>query len=269
MELNSFKVIKEEIDKAELVLVGIGEEWQVSIDEMLANKRFCEMYQKLETKSRLGEGLPFLMKWYYGREIPKRLETAYNNLRKLLEGKNYFIVSTAMDAYLSRFQFQENRYVNPCGNFVYLQCDKGCRDELIPCDECVDDVEKYIEQLCGQDDLGFIARHECGEMLVFNNLYAGKYLERGYLDKWDVYMKWLQGTLNRRLVLLELGVGLQFPTVIRWPFEKTVMYNQKAVLFRIHEKLPMLTADIAKRGYSCHKNSVDVISTCKNAGISL
>lgn len=269
MELNSFKVVKEKIAEAEFVLVGIGEEWQVSVDEMLQNQMFSEIYQKLEAENRLEEGLPFLMKWYYGREIPKRLEVAYDNLHELLEGKNYFIVSATMDTYLSKFQFQENRYVNPCGNFTYLQCDMGCQDKLIPCDDFIDDMEAYLEQLCGKDGLSLVARHECGEALVFNNLYAKKYLENGYLEKWNIYMKWLQGTVNRRLVLLELGVGLQFPTVIRWPFEKAVMYNQKAVLFRIHEKLPMLTADIAKQGYSCHKNSVDVISTCKNAGISL
>ena len=103
----------------------------------------------------------------------------------------------------------------------------------------------------------------------FNNIYAQKYMQSGYEKQWERYLKWLQSTVNRKLVVLELGVGMNFPTVIRWPFEKTVMYNKKSVFFRINESLPMLTPEIAEQGYSCQKNSVDVISTCKNGFISL
>lgn len=269
MELNSFKVLEEKINEAELILVGLGEEWQVSLDEMLQSVWFSEKYRKLEERNRLEEGLPYLIKWYYNHEIPKRLEEAYHNLHELLEGKNYYVVSLTMDIYLTKFEFQKNRYVNPCGNFTYLQCNQACKDELIPCEDMIRDLDAYIEQLCENDDMNCTMRHDCGEALVFNNLYAENYLESGYLEKWNNYMKWLQGTVNRKLVLLELGVGMKFPTVIRWPFEKTVMYNRKAVIFRIHEKLPMLTSEIAEQGYSCHKNSVDVISTCKNTEISL
>ena len=64
-----------------------------------------------------------------------------------------------------------------------------------------------------------------------NNVYAENYNENGYLSDWQIYTKWLQGTLNKKVLILELGVGLVFPSVIRWPFEKIAFYNQKEVIY--------------------------------------
>ena len=52
----------------------------------------------------------------------------------------------------------------------------------------------------------------CGKELVFNQIGTGTYCEQGYLDQWSNYTKWLMGTMHKKVVLLELGVGpLEFP----------------------------------------------------------
>lgn len=70
-------------------------------------------------------------------------------------------------------------------------------------------------------------------------------------------MRWLQGTMNRKVCLLELGAGLQFPSVIRFPFEKMTYFNQKATCFRVHKTLYHLTEEMAERSVSVSQNSVD------------
>ena len=72
---------------------------------------------------------------------------------------------------------------------------------------------------------------------------------------WIRYTKWLQGTLNRKLLILELGVGLSRPGIIRFPFEKITMINQKASLIRIHAHLYQLPEELADRGYSVQENA--------------
>ena len=81
--------------------------------------------------------------------------------------------------------------------------------------------------------------------------------EAGYLEQWRLYTKWLQGTLNHKLFVLELGVGMRFPSVIRWPFEKVAFFNQKAYLCRVHEKLYQLTKELAEKGCGISKNAID------------
>ena len=69
-------------------------------------------------------------------------------------------------------------------------------------------------------------------------------------NQWNEYTKWLQQTLNRDLLVLELGVGFDMPTLVRWPFEKIAMLNNKAFLYRVNENFPQLPDDIGDKGDS-------------------
>ena len=66
--------------------------------------------------------------------------------------------------------------------------------------------------------------------------------------QWNAYLNWLTGTIGHSLCMLELGVGLKQAQLIRWPFERTAMINQKAVLVRVNEKLSMLPEGLGERG---------------------
>ena len=102
------------------------------------------------------------------------------------------------------------------------------------------------------------------KFLVFNNIDAEKYNEEGYLRKWMIYKKWLQGTVNKNLCILELGVGMNYPSVIRWPFEKIAFYNQKSELFRVHSRLYQITEEIKDRGYGICQKPEDFIRELSN-----
>lgn len=75
-------------------------------------------------------------------------------------------------------------------------------------------------------------------------------------SRWETYMKWLQGTLHKKLLVLELGVGLRYPDVIRFPFEKTVYLNLQSTLIRIHDKLFQLPVQLKNRGISMSEDAV-------------
>lgn len=72
---------------------------------------------------------------------------------------------------------------------------------------------------------------------------------------WDNYLKWLSCTLNRNLLIVELGALLSSPEVIRWPFEKTVMLNNKASMIRINGILPNIPAEISGKAISIKENA--------------
>ena len=86
-----------------------------------------------------------------------------------------------------------------------------------------------------------------------------KYNESSYLDNWDKYTKYLSSTMGKNLLMLELGVSLDYPTVIRWPFEKVAFVNNKAHLIRVHEKLYHHTPEIKDKTDSVQMNSVNYI----------
>ena len=78
-------------------------------------------------------------------------------------------------------------------------------------------------------------------------------------DKWDEYNKWLGRTLNRKLCVLELGVGLKYPQVIRWPFEKIVFINNKAKMFRVHNSLFQTTEEMGEKCIGIKANPLEYV----------
>lgn len=161
---------------------------------------------------------------------------AYNKLAEILEGKNYFVVSLCMDDVIYNSNLKEDKIVTPLGGKRMKQCPDGCNNELFSIEETK----------CPH----------CGRELVFNNIQAENYVEEGYLPMWEKHKKWLTGTLNKKLLVLELGCNMKFPQIIRFPFERISFFNEKSHFIRVNEKFPQLTTETAARGESINANSV-------------
>lgn len=246
----------QKIEDAEMILVGFGEAFdgKGKLRQKPEYRRGCEILKK--------EGLSWLLpgwsEYCLERWGDGSVEAALERLDTLLEGKNHFGVSVSTNSSIAR----RKRLVMPCGSVLQKQCAGGCKGVLE--ETCREDralLEEFFHGLAGgcperkAVSLGICP--ECGREFVLNTVYAENYNEEGYLDQWRLYMKWLQGTLNRRLLILELGVGLQFPSVIRWPFEKAAFYNRKAFFCRVDEKLYQLTKELAEKGCGISKDAVE------------
>lgn len=81
--------------------------------------------------------------------------------------------------------------------------------------------------------------------------------------QWDLYNKWLSATLNKKLMLIELGEGFLIPNLIRWPFEKVTFINQKSVLYRINGQLPQFPENISERAAAVSESSYDFLQELK------
>ena len=82
-------------------------------------------------------------------------------------------------------------------------------------------------------------------------------------EEWNTYTDWLARTLNRNLTLLELGEGFLHPSLIRWPFEKTALINNKAYLYRIHRTLYQITEELVGKASGIEMDSVDFLAASK------
>lgn len=210
----------EKLNDADLILVGIGKEFET---------------KKYQTEEKAIDAL--------------------KELKKHLEGKNYYIITVCTNSILRKVDFPNERVVSPCGNVDLKQCTNRCEGSLMELTK--EDRKKLEECLNSSDEPVFGKCPICGKQLVLNNVYASQYDENGYLEDWKMYTKWLQGTLNKKLCVLELGMDLTFPSIIRWPFEKVAYYNQKAVFFRVNSDLYHMTEELKDKGISIAQNSID------------
>lgn len=236
------------LEQSDMILVGLGEEFDGTkrLKQQTGYGQGCERLKE--------EGLSWLIpvwnEYCMEQAGDGGIGIALEKLGGFLKGKNHFVVSVSTNSKIAHV----GRNVMPCGSVLRKQCSAGCKDVLRDITkEEMEGLRDFFRELAGGRlqrkavSLGICP--ECGSSMVLNNIYAESYNENGYLDQWNLYMKWLQGTLNHRLLVLELGVGMRFPTVIRWPFEKTVFFNQKAYFCRVNGNLYQLTKELA--GKSC------------------
>lgn len=163
----------------------------------------------------------------------------YEKMNGLIKEKDFFIVTTVTDGEIRKSSLDQRRITAPCGNVTWRQCSKSCTKDIWEPGEIPDDICPH-----------------CKAPLTGNTIEAENYIEEGYLPQWNAYTGWLAGTLNKKLLILELGAGFPTPTVIRWPFEKTVTVNKKAKMYRIHGKFAQLPEGIRGKADSVSENSV-------------
>lgn len=246
--------------EADMVLVGLGEDFDDT-----GRLRFDEKY--IEGKKYLQERAcySFVPAWreYCSDKMADTLSPALKKLEKLLDGKNYFVVSVATDKRILQSVLNRERLVMPCGTTQYKQCGSGCPDTILELtEEDKAAMTHFFDRLCDgqlsmEDSPVLGSCPNCHAAMVLNNIYAENYDEQGYMPQWEKYTKWLQGTLNHKLAVLELGVGMQFPSVIRWPFEKAAYFNRKASFIRVHETLYQLTEELSGKGCGISQNAIE------------
>lgn len=260
---NTFSDMLAKCEESDLLLIGIGEEFQYDWDILLNNLRYQEIEGEIEKEKNQEHRwiVPFLQKMVLEQELDKTLDEAYKNLNKIVDGKNYFIITTVIDDYIFRYGFNEGRVVTPCGGFRKMQCDMNCSGQLSELDNAAyTKVKSYFNREIPIKELHEPTCGVCGQKKRFNQIGVSKYAEEGYLPNWEIYTKWLQGTVNRKTCVIELGVGMQFPNIIRWPFERMVYYNQKAFLYRIHPSLYQLEEKISDRGMGIREKPVNFLA---------
>lgn len=260
--------ILEKMKESDMVLVGLGEDFD-NVKVLRQNAEYgrgCELLKEAECSWLIPAWNAFCME-----EAGECKDiNAIKRLRGVLAGKNYFAVSVSVNSRIIHAFAEQNgdgtqeaqRLVTPCGSSVKKQCCAGCKSVLTQLTE--EDGERLQKAFRKLKEGSFSDEYpltgtcpECGSPYVLNNIYADHYNEEGYLEQWQRYTKWLQGTLNHRLTILELGVGMRFPTVIRWPFEKVAFFNEKAYFCRVNEKLYQLTKELSEKGCGIAKNAID------------
>ena len=240
-----FDQIRKEIEACEKLLIGIGEEWQQAkgkdidgvydlLAELIRGKDYFIVTMVTDARiyhSMLGSGQEYVRTAEQeAMEIPCGAEVD-DGTRKLMD--RLFPVSHKKETLTQRI-------VAPCGNETWRQCSQACTRDIWEPGEIPDDICPH-----------------CGAPLTGNTMEAGTYIEEGYLPQWNRYMQWLSGTLNKKLLILELGVGFRHPGVVRFAFEKTAYFNQKARMYRVNQTFSQITEELQGKAISVPENSVE------------
>lgn len=117
--------IQQKIKDADLVLVGIGSELETDREELYprGSKEQIITQNQADTESDCKEFYKRCLS-VYEKTHGRKVNQAFINLASILQGKNYFVISTNVDEclYLSGFRY----IVTPCGRESLFQCSENC-----------------------------------------------------------------------------------------------------------------------------------------------
>lgn len=264
MGLTEFKDI---VSEADMILVGIGEEFlipQSQLEDSITYRTYLRKLENEENKEQFTWIVDFIKAYYLKEEFDRNKSkhiAAYESLLETIKNKNFFIVTLNSDGIISKVGFEDSRIVSPCGSYEMLQCSEKCSNHLWDAKE---EVSKSIENLLDHQkslqEMKPPICPLCGAKAYFNVISNDNYVE-GYIEEWNKYTKWLSMTLNKKLCIMELGVGFHYPSVIRWPFEKIAYFNEKVSFMRINAKFPQLSKEFENRNniYSIAYSPLDFL----------
>ncbi|WP_101878132.1 hypothetical protein [Lachnoclostridium edouardi] len=201
---------------------------------------------EIQIKDRISRAEKILVglgeEWKKDQE--RHVEKYYELLNHIIKEKDYFIVTLNTDGMIFKTGLDEKRIAAPCGNIHWYQCEAGCTKDI------------WEEEEAGV--LNMVCPH-CKKRLTPNTAECENYIEEGYLPQWKAYTEWLSRTLNKELLVLEMGAGFKYPSVMRWPFEKTVFFNKKAFLCRVGEKFYQISEEMGEKGLGICENSLNFL----------
>ena len=240
------KELQKRLETCRKVIVGLGEEWKAGKGVEAALKGYRALYPLLKDKdyfivTMATDGVIFQTplgsreeEAYSAPGQPEGMPSCGGLPKEALE---------KMDRLFPPRQKPKDtrweRVVAPCGNETWRQCSRSCTKDIWEPGEVPEDICPH-----------------CGAPLVGNTIEAQNYIEEGYLPQWNRYTRWLAETLKEDTLILELGAGFANPGILRFPFEKLVFFNQKAFLWRVHEKSPQIPQELGGRAKGICRNSV-------------
>lgn len=234
--------IKFRIDGADAVVIGAGAGLSSAAGLEYSGKRFQKYFSDFIEKYGFtdmysGGFYPFETPeeyWaYWSRYIfINRFECtgngAYERLLKLVENKEYFVLTTNVDHQFQRSGFNKNRLFYTQGDYGLFQCSE-------PCHAAVYDNEKVIRRMVAEQKNMHIPSElipfcpKCGKPMTMNLRTDDRFVQNeGWYNANERYCNFVKRHGTGNILFLELGVGYNTPGIIKFPFWKIIAENPGA-----------------------------------------
>lgn len=162
----------------------------------------------------------------------------YQTLFELVGDKDYFVITTNVDAQFYKAGFAQDRVFAVQGDYGKLQCAKGCQDTLYDSQNLV--RRMVSEQKDCRVPSALVPKCPvCGgemEVNIRKDLYFVQ--DKTWYAAKKRYEDFYDRACGKNTVLLELGAGYNTPTIIRFPFERMVYENKGVFLVRMNTQYP-------------------------------
>ena len=258
-EEDSVKRLKDELERADAIVIGAGAGLSTSAGFVYSGERFDKWFSDYSEKYKFqdmyaGGFYPYKTKeefWaYWARYIyvnryldaPKPV---YNQLFDLVNNEDYFVITTNVDHCFQKAGFDKKRLFYTQGDYGLFQSVNSGIRETYDNEEWIMKAMEAQGYVKNNDDI-FEAPESGIKMTIptdlipkcpddgsdmTTNLRAdNSFVENeGWHKASAAYSDYLNEHKDKHILFLELGVGFNTPVIIKYPFWQMTYENDKAV----------------------------------------
>ena len=265
--------LKKEIETADAIVIGAGAGLSTAAGFTYSGERFERFFSDFEAKYGFhdmysGGFFPFETQeemWaYWSRFIycNRYMDVdngTYKTLFELVKDKDYFVITTNVDHQFQKAGFDKKHLFYTQGDYGLLQCSEPCHNQTYDNEEIVKDMIEFQEDMKIPTDL-IPKCPKCGKLLTMNLRSDDKFVEdEGWHRAAELYDDFLQKNEWQHILFLELGVGMNTPGIIKFPFWKMTAKNENAIYACINYGQAYAPDEIAEQSICIDGDIHDVL----------
>ena len=235
--------LKNEIQAADCIVIGAGaglstaagftytgERFEKHFSDFIKKYGFKDMYSGgFYPFESIEEHWAYWSRYIYINRYMDIDNGTYKSLFELVKDRDYFVLTTNVDHQFQKAGFDKKRLFYTQGDYGLFQCSKPC------CRETWDNEDMIIPMLDSQDNMKIPTElvpkcPRCGAPMTMNLRSDDTFVEdEGWHRAAHRYEEYLQKHEGQHILFLELGVGMNTPSIIKFPFWKMTYHNPEAV----------------------------------------
>lgn len=268
--------LKLALEECDAVVIGAGAGLSASAGLTYSGERFEKNFGDFKEKYGIqdiysGGFYPFgsleeYWAWWSRHIMVNRYERApkpvYDDLLKLVEGKDHFVLTTNVDHQFQLAGFDKARLFYTQGDYGLWQCSR-------PCCQRTYDNEKAVRRMWAEQRNMKIPSElvpkcpVCGSLMTMNLRSDDTFVQdEGWYAAAQRYKDFLLRYDGMRVIFLELGVGGNTPGIIKYPFWKYVFKNPNAFYACINFQEAFAPKEITARSVCIESDIGDLLKNC-------
>ena len=191
----------------------------------------------------------------------------YDDILKLVQDKDYFVITTNVDHCFQKAGFDKKRLFYTQGDYGLFQCSEPCCQETFDNEAVIRQMMEQQEDMKIPTELLPVCPH-CGKPLTMNLRSDNKFVEdEGWYRAAERYENFLRTREGGKILFLELGVGYNTPVIIKYPFWQMTAKNPNAIYACINQGQAVCPQEIEQRSICMNADIGQILQNLSDAAI--
>lgn len=264
--------LKEEIKTVDAIVIGAGAGLSTSAGLTYNGERFEKNFADFHRKYGItdmytGGFYPYdtleeYWAWWARHIYVNRYDVPagkpYTVLLELVKDKDYFVLTTNVDHQFQFAGFDKKRLFYTQGDYGLWQCSKACHNKTYDNEMSVRDM--VIKQKDMKIPTELIPKCPvCGAPMTMNLRCDNSFVQdEGWYAAAERYEDFIIRHNGLHILFLELGVGMNTPVIIKYPFWQMTAKNPKAVYACVNRGEAYCPQDIEKQAV-CINEDIEAV----------